>query len=371
MIIGVDARVLVHQPTGVARYLRGLLGAYPPLRGENERLRLYVDRPPTERLPGPADAWEQIAWRPPGGDPAWRQLRLAAHVRRHPPEVLFCPFYSIPLAARCPSVVTIHDVSFLAHPEWFRWRSRLAFSLVGPSARRASKVLTVSRFSATEIVERLGVPAARIEIIPPGIDEQWGRPIREGEWDGLFRWLEHTGAYLLHLGAVHERRNPFLLLESFARVCPDHEDLALVIAGPTMQPSPDLDAAIDELGLSGRVRRRQWVPEPLLRPLIAGARALAYLSSYEGFGLPALEAMSVGTPVIALRCASLPEVLGDAAVWVENPTLDEVSAAFRELLDSDAAVETLRQRGLERAAQFRWERAARATFEVLREVAGR
>jgi glycosyltransferase involved in cell wall biosynthesis len=366
MRIGVDARVLAHRPTGVARYLSGLLRHWPAVRDDGERLELYVDRRP-EASPA-AGELRVLRWVLPGGDPAWRQIRLAAHVRRTRPDVLFCPFYSIPLAGGVPSVVVIHDVSFDAHPEWFDRKSRLAFRLVGPSARRAARVITVSHFSAEELVRRLDVPAERIDVIPPGIDERWLEPCGPAEIEATRRWLAFDGPYLLHLGAIHRRRRPDLLVDALARVGAP-SDLRLVVAGPTIEPAPDVDALAAARGVRDRVVRREWVPEELVRPLLAGATCLVYLSEYEGFGLPALEALAAGTPVVAWRRASLPEVLGDAAVWVDDPDPAAIARAIERIADDDPLRGDLARRGRERARTFSWSACAARTWDAVRRQA--
>ncbi len=366
MKIGIDARVLVHRPTGVARYLAGLLEEHPSLRVPGETLELFVDAPPPAPVPGRPHRVTVLRWPAPGGDPAWRQLRLAWRLRRAPVDVLFCPFYSAPLAAPKPWVVTVHDVSFAAHPEWFKRRSRLAFSLVGPSARQAARVITVSRFSADEIVRRLNVPASRIEVIPIGLDPSWLVPVTTAERRAAREWLGHAGPFVLHLGAVHQRRNVDVLLRALALLVPTDPDVAAVIAGPTIAPAPDVARLAQELGVARSVLRREWAPENLVRALIAESAIVVQLSSYEGFGLPALEALAVGAPVVALRRASLPEVLGDAAVWIDEPSPDSLAAELRTLLDDARAAGELRRRGAAHAAKFSRAESARRTFELLR-----
>ncbi|MCP3980406.1 MAG: glycosyltransferase family 4 protein [bacterium] len=366
MRLAVDARVLVHRPTGVARYLGGLLDEWPALRREDDRLTLFVDRPAQQELPGAADDVRALRWPLPGGDPAWRQLRLGPHVSERVADVLFCPFYTVPLVARVPSVVTIHDVSFAANPQWFSRRARVAFALAAPSATRAAAVLTVSEFSAGEIERHLGVPRERIHVTHLGIAPHWFEPVESEARRALREWLGSERPFVLHLGAVHERRRPDLLLDGFAAVAAERPDLDLVIAGPTISPAPDLESRLGAPGLAGRVLRREWVPDELLRPLLAEARALTYLSAYEGFGLPALEALASATPVVALRRASLPEVLGDCAEWIDEERADSVAAALTAVLEDEFGARERARRGVERARGFTWKRAAERTFDLLR-----
>ena len=369
--IAADGRVLCHRPTGVHRYLEGILlhrGSGP---ARDDRLELYVDRRPPRALPGRPDTVHVLHWPLPGGDPAWRQFRLGpAMLSPAAADVLFCPFYTAPLLARVPTVVTIHDVSFLAHPEWFRATSRAAFALAAPSAHRAARVLTVSRFSADEIARRLDVPPGRIDVIPPGVDHQPAEPPTPEQEMAARSVLGFAGPYLLHLGAVHERRRPDLVVGAFARLAERFPDLHLVVAGPTLPPAPDVLALARAAGVADRVHRVEWVPEEVRHAVLARARALLYLSVYEGFGLPALEAAAAGVPVVALRRASLPEVLGDAAAWVEEPTAEEVARAVAPLLADPAAREDLVAAGRERAARFTWRRTSEDVFEVLRDAAG-
>lgn len=369
MRLGVDARVLTHEATGVARYLAGLLDHWPELRTADDRLELFVDQAAVQPLPGHAESTWVRRWPLPGGDPAWRQVRLAAAVRRRKLDLLFCPFYTVPLLSRVPSVVTIHDVSFAAHPEWFRRRSRLAFSLAAPSARRARLVLTPSRFSADEIQRHLGIPAKKIEVTPLGLAPLWLEAVGDDERRQAREWLGWDGEYLLHLGAVHARRNVDRLVEAFGLMARERPELRLVIGGPDLDSGARIARLTRELGCADQVIRRPWIPEERLRGLLAEASVLAYLSSYEGFGIPALEAMACGVPVLALRRASLPEVLGDAALWVDEPEPAVVSEGLREVLRAGGCAKDLVAAGRKRASQFTWKACAARTFSLLRSAA--
>ncbi|MBZ5639001.1 MAG: glycosyltransferase family 4 protein [Acidobacteriia bacterium] len=361
MRVGVDASVLAGTPTGVARYLSALIEHLPTSLKRKDALELFTDRP----LPS-GIATTVLRWPLPGGDPAWRQFRLGAHLVRRRVDVLFCPFYTIPLVARVPTVVVIHDVSFAAHPEWFSAKSRVAFALAGPSARKARRVVTVSEFSAGEIARHLGVRRERIDVIPPGLDPSWRRPVEATERRAAREWLGFAGPYALHLGAVTARRNLDLVVRAFSRVT---IEARLVVVGPSVPPAPDVDDLAREGGIADRVIRRAWAPEPILRGLLGEAAALVYLSEYEGFGLPVLEALAVGTPVLALRRASLPEVLGDVAAWVETDDPREIGAQLEGLMRGGRIAVRLARDGPGRAARFDPDVAAERTWRVVLDAA--
>ena len=361
MRIGIDARVLAGTPTGVARYLSALIEHLPTSVKREDVLELFADRPLPSGTPATV-----LRWPLPGGDPAWRQFRLGAHLIRPRVDVLFCPFYTIPLVARVPTVVVIHDVSFAARPEWFSAKARVAFALVGPSARRARRIITVSEFSAGEIVRRLGVRRERIHVIPPGLDPRWLRPVVAEERRAAREWLGFAGPYALHLGAVTARRNLDLVVRAFSRVM---LEARLVVVGPAVPPAPDVDELAREGGIADRVIRRAWAQETILRGLLAEAAVLVYLSEYEGFGLPALEALAVGTPVLALRRASLPEVLGEVAAWVETEDPGEIGAQLDGLMRGGPMAGRLAREGPHRAALFDPYVAAERTWNVVRDAA--
>ncbi|MDQ7088577.1 MAG: glycosyltransferase family 1 protein [Acidobacteriota bacterium] len=230
-------------------------------------------------------------------------------------------------------------------------------------------MLTPSHFSAGEIEQRLGVPREKIHVTPLGVEANWSDEVGAAERRALRKWLGWEGPYLLHLGAVHLRRHVDVTVEAFARLATARPELRLVVAGPDQPPAPDLAGLAARLGVAGRVQRRPWVPGEHLRGLVAEARALVYLSDYEGFGLPALEAMACGTPVVALRRASLPEVLGEAAVWADRPDAEQVATVTAHLLDDELLAARLARAGRGRARDFTWQACARRTLAVLRRAA--
>jgi glycosyltransferase involved in cell wall biosynthesis len=213
------------------------------------------------------------------------------------------------------------------------------------------------------------VPASQIEVVPLAVGADWLRPVGQDERRAARELLRSDAPYILHLGAVHVRRHLDALLRGVATLPPRCAAHRVVVVGPTIAPAPDLERLARDLGLGERFERLGWVEERLLRGLVAEASALAYLSSYEGFGLPALEAAAVGTPVVALRRASLPEVLGSAASWIDDLEPATIAGALAAVLDDPRFAAELSHRGRARATEFSWDEAGRVTLEVLRSAA--
>jgi len=293
MRIGIDARELVGQVTGVGRYLAGLLHEWTATgaAGRHEFV-LYAHGaiPPTYSafqstiLPGTSGTW-------------WQQTTLAAAARADRLDVFFAPQYSAPLRMNVPTVVVIYDVSFAARPEWFRTREGIRLrTLARWSARKACAVVTISEFSKREIREHLGVPEAKLHVIPPGISPPVAPAPRSHE----------RGRRLLYVGSIFNRRHVLDLIRAFAVVARTHPDASLDIVGDNRSyPRQDVAEAIAREELGARVVCHRYVSETQLRGLYAAARAFAFLSEYEGLGLTPLEALAAGVPPVLL----------DTAVW--------------------------------------------------------
>ncbi len=354
MRIGVDARELCGHPTGVGRYLGGLLREWAGNEGAACReFVLYAPEPlgialnahcfPTRLVPGPPGTW-------------WEQVRLPRAAAGDHLDVFFAPAYTAPLTLRVPSVVAVHDLSFVAHPEWFRAREGIRRRLLTRhAAARARAILTISEFSRQEIVDRLGVPESRIHVIPPGIT----RPaVTSVAADGDQR--------VLFVGSIFNRRHVIDLIRAFAPLARAHRGASLDIVGDNRShPHEDLQRAIDVEQLAGRVRWHQFVSEEQLRELYARARAFAFLSEYEGLGLTPLEALAAGVPPVVLDTPVARESCGEAAVYV---SLDKIATMTRAL-ERALFDEPTRARVLAAApavlAKYSWPRAAAETLAVI------
>jgi glycosyltransferase involved in cell wall biosynthesis len=358
MRIGIDGRELSGDVTGVGRFLQRLLREWTlSASGRSHRFSIYSPDGRTALAP---DFPGEVVLVPGAGGTRWEQQALAAAVRRDQLDVFFAPGYSAPLLSGVPFVVAMHDVSFLAHPEWYGWREGTRRrTLARWSAARARRVVTISQFSQAEIVRYLHVPVDRIEVVRLGIDTP--RTAMVAPRDPL----------VLFVGSIFNRRHVPVLLEAFGRVAAVHPQVRLDIVGNDRTHPPERIAHLASVSPAcGRIRLRSWVSDEDLDDLYAKASVFVFLSEYEGFGLTPLEALAAGVPSVVLDAPVAREVLGDAAVYVDRPDASAVSDAITELLDPSSDV---RRRVLTAApavlARYRWSDAAATVLTVLQEAA--
>jgi glycosyltransferase involved in cell wall biosynthesis len=365
MRIGVEGRTLQGMRHGVARYLTNLLENLAALDDVNEYV-VYLSEP--IEPPGysaPRMEFRVLRMRP---SLAWRHLRLPLAMRADRVDLHFSPSYFLPLLKLCPGVVVVHDISFRTHPEWFAEDPRFRFdSVFWREVRRAERIITVSEFSRSEIARTLDLDPAGITVIPLAADEAFRPLAGEAMQEEARARLGLSEGFVLTVGAVHTRRNLERLIEALGTVGRERgarTELLIVGAPAPFSPPVDIEGAARRAGLAGRVRHLDYVSEEDLVALYNACGLFVYPSLYEGFGLPALEALACGAPVACSSTSSLPEVVGDAAVLFDPGDLGEMTRVIGELLSDEGARRRLREGGPRRAAAFSWELTAARTLEL-------
>jgi glycosyltransferase involved in cell wall biosynthesis len=358
MRVAVEASAVPARLTGAGVYVARLLAAMAA-RGDVE-LEVFCAPGSAAALAAPGLRLRPVAAARAGRPAriAWTQLRSGRAARAAGADLLHGVHYELPLAARLPLVVTVHDLTLVTHPEWheagkvryFGWAMRRA-------VRAAARVLCVSATTARDLAERLEVAPERIDVTPLGTDL---RPATEAEVAGLRRRLGLDGPYLLGLGTVEPRKDLPALVRAFAGLAGELPH-RLVLAGLAGWGSGALAEAVAASGVADRVLLTGYLPEADKAALFTGADVFAYPSRYEGFGLPVLEAMACGTPVVTTTGGSLPEVAGDAAWLVDPGDTDALAAALAKLATDPAARQAAAARGRDRAATFTWDRCAAQT----------
>jgi glycosyltransferase involved in cell wall biosynthesis len=361
MRIAVDARELAGHVTGVGRYVTELFKAWDqsPDAREHE-FTLLAHKPVT--LPRLLNLRIDSRIQQGDGGTLWEQLVLPRLLRQAGADVLFAPAYTAPLRSPVPIVVTVHDVSYCAHPEWFSWREGPRRRLVTRwSAHAAARILTVSRFSRDEIVRLLGVPASQVQVIYSGPSALVTSPVA----DRAERRL------ILYVGSVLARRHVVELVDGFARLARRRPEVHLAIVGdPRGVPPVDVAGHVRAAGLDSQVTVRGYVTDAELAELYGQAAAFAFLSSYEGFGLTPLDAIAAGIPTVVLDTPVAREIYGDAAHRVTAPEPPLVEAALEQVLFDPQERTRLAEAWRAMAGRYTWAMSGRDTLAALAGAAG-
>jgi len=286
-------------------------------------------------------------------------------------DLLHVPHYNAPLMERAPLVITIHDIIHIADPDCqSSFKSWLyARPVLKAAARKADHIITVSEFSKAQIVERLGVPASKVSAIASGVNGEFLPIDREQALSVVSPALDIDRPYLLYVGNLKRHKNVATLLEAFT-LLREWQDIPqrLLILGDDPRGKRELAEQCRRLGIADRVAFVPHVRQELLPKIYAAADALVMPSRLEGFGLPVLEAMACGTPVVCSRAASLPEVGGDAAVYFDPHSPEELADAIEQVLDSRELRASLSAKGLARAKQFTWDKSVEKHVAIYQAV---
>ena len=365
--IGVNALYLI--PGGVGGteiYLRNLLAALAEIDSSNQ-YHVFINRETA--------AGEPLAPKAPNFHTAicavhatnrparllWEQLLLPWQAAKRRLDVLFCPGYTAPVLTRRRTVTVIHDMQHKRQPQNFgRWELLAWRASVWASAHSSREIITVSENSRRDIIEIYGVPGDRVHVVGHGIERAFFESREDRTLTGLGDW-----PYLLSVSTIHPHKNWERWLEAYGQLVAQGFPHHLVIAGLKGNYSEELSRLIQAKRLADRVHAVGWVPRPKLRALLRFSDALVFPSTFEGFGMPVLEALAAGVPVACSDIAPLREVAGEAALFFDPHAVQSIGAAVRRLLTEPELPKRLIEAGRKRALDCSWVRAAERTLAIL------
>lgn len=363
MRIGIDAGPLRHTLTGIGWYLSRIIEHLPADAGQDDELLLYASRPLTtvpasslplhlrvgrSRLPG--SFWLQ-----------WRAPRMIAEDRL---DCFWGPSHFLPISLPpgIRRVLTVHDIVHMLYPGSMARYSALVHRMYfGRSLACADAIITVSEQTKHDLISRLGIAESRVSVVHEAADGVF-RPLSPALVGERRVALGVSGDYILAVGTIEPRKNYPLLFRALARL---PEGFSLLVAGRRGWKCRQTLSEVARLGIGHRVRFLDYIPTDDLVALYCGALCLVMPSIYEGFGLPVLQAMACGTPVLASNCSSLPEVGGDAAAYFDPASVESLAAGISGIIRNEPRRNQMRESGLRRARLFTWQRAAAQTLAVL------
>lgn len=373
MRIGIDARLIYYQRAGIASYVLGLLQGLASL-GTAHEFTVLQSRKDRETLALPPNFRRRALWTP--CHHRFERQALAVELLSVGLDVLHSPDFIPPsrLLRKWKSVITVHDLAYLKFPEVLTPESQRYYGQIGPAVEEADAVIAVSENTKRDLMAILDAPERKIVVIPEAPDQEY-KPISDpAAIASTLRKYNVRSPYFLFVGTIEPKKNLTTLVKSYAKFREigrrDASLPSLVVAGRAGWLCADVFQAVEDLGLKSHVHFLGPVPRTDLPLLYNGALAVTYPSLYEGFGLPVLEAMACGIPVVTSSVSSLPEVAGDAAITVDPRDVEALTQAITRVWTSPDLRAELRRKGLARAQLFSWEKTACATLEVYERVAG-
>jgi glycosyltransferase involved in cell wall biosynthesis len=369
--IAIDARKW--RDYGIGTYVRNLVRHLARLDRETTYF-LLCDAADASTLRDLADNFTPVVEEAAGY--GFREhVSIPAQLKRLGANLFHSPHYVLPLLCRTPAVVTVHDCIHLLFPEYLPNRFALSYAryMMGSAIRRSAMVLTVSEASRRDILRFYpDADPEKVRVVPNAIDPALLEDPGEEEMERVRERYRIRGRFVLYAGNIKPHKNLDRLIAAFGRLRQrsDFEDVKLLIIGDEVTRYPSLRRAVEAAGVRQDVRFFGFVPDRTLAALYRMAALFAFPSLYEGFGLPPLEAMACGTPVLTSDVSSLPEVVGDAALLVDPTDVEQIARGIERLLSDEALRRELVARGRLRARGFSWERSVQAIHEGYMRILG-
>jgi glycosyltransferase involved in cell wall biosynthesis len=364
--IAIDAHSVGSRLGGNESYITSLIEALAEIDQANQYTIYVTKREAVERF---GKRWPNVTTRLtlPHTPLIRVPLTLTAELRRRPVDLLHVQYTSPPFT-RCPVVATIHDISFEHIPRTFRRRSVAQFRLtIRRTARSAAHIIAPSEYSRMDLLQTYGLDPAKVSVTPLAAAPSFGPSNDETETQRLRQVYDVKADYILSVGSIQPRKNLNRLIDAYANLRRTRSQAKLpqlLLVGERGWLCADTLEAVEKHGIDGDIRFTGYVPERDLRVLYANALCFVYPSYFEGFGLPPLEAMQCGAPVIAGNLTSLPEVIGDAGLLIDPFDQGEFVSALARMIDDGELRARLRVKGLERSKTFDWRETARLTLEI-------
>jgi glycosyltransferase involved in cell wall biosynthesis len=366
--IGIDIRKL--EDFGIGTYIENLVKNLSLLDRENE-YRLFCRRARPPGLSGLGPNFGFVHDASPGYS-LREHISLPIKARREKLDLFHSPHYVLPFFLPCPAVATVHDVIHLRFPEYLPGllAKHYARFFIGRAVSRAARVITSTESAKNDLMEIFKTPGEKIAVIPCAVDESFLRERTTEEKNAVRRRYGLDFPFVLYAGNFKRHKNLERLLQAFDMLRRNERfrTVRLVLIGGTFEATPFLAAERERLRLGDAVRCLGKVPSEEVPAIFQMASAFAFPSLYEGFGLPPLEALASGVPVLTSNVSSLPEVVGDAALLVDPTNVDEISEGLRTLLEDETLRDKLIPRGKERARLFSWKETARRVLDVYTEI---
>ncbi len=365
MIIGIDGNEAnIKNRVGVGRYAFELLKQFGKNQKSNVKYQIYLKEKPLPDLPIESENWK---YKVIGPKKFWTQIGLPFDLffEKEKPDVFFTPTHYAPRFSTCPRVISIMDLSFLKYPEMFKkndlWQLK---SWTGYSVKKAAKILTISQSSKNDIIDYYRVPEDKVIVTYPGFNKIKDNMVHVPKKYGI------EGEYILSVGTIQPRKNYEKLIEAFSTLDPN--PYTLVIVGKKGWLYEKILKAPEKNGVKNQVKFLEFVPNEDLPFLYKNAKCFVLVSLYEGFGLPVLEAMNYGCPVVVSNVSSLPEIAGQVGTLVNPDSVGEIAKGIRKILElDDSQRKAMIEQGQMLAKKFSWEKCAKETLDTLEKVAGK
>lgn len=367
MIIGIDGNEAnVTNRVGIGEYAFELLKEFKEVRTQNLEFRIYLKQIPLPHMPKESENWKYIMV---GPKKLWTQIGLPLYLYSHSPrpDVFFTPSHYAPRFSPVPTVISIMDLSYIYFPQLFAKRDLYQLkNWTEYSAKNASKVFTISKSSKDDIIKIYHLNPDDVVVTYPGIKPL--KAVKTQSMDDLQKKFGIPKKFILFVGTIQPRKNIGKLIEAFSLIANEYKDVDLVLVGKKGWLFEPIFKLPQVINIESRVHFLDFVNDDDLATLYKNAICFCLPSLYEGFGLPVLEAMQHGCPVITSNVSSLPEAGGDAALFVDPNSKEDIAEKIKQMIKDKKLRESLIKKGYAHLNKFSWEKAAKETLDVLETI---